>query len=126
MIHLAGIALLLAIGPEPWVVKESVAEIELSHVYADDGRHVLTQLIFRDWHHTGEYRIIDWRLVNKANMLPRDNRVTWWDGDVLRQIRATSVIETWRQHDREAEDRAILPLEHRRELRKPGRGKLKE
>lgn len=104
---------------------ESLSSIEVNAYHSDcDGRHVLTQLIFRDWYWQCECsHVIAWRLVNEK--CPRPTRVwpsgdyetVWLDGDVMRRVRARTLDETVTLHDPELCERESLPQESRRGLR---------
>jgi hypothetical protein len=71
--------------------------------------------------------VLAWRLVkNDAQFPQRDWErggylSVWQDGDVLRQIRAAAIRETWTQYDPELVEREWLPKEMRRELLVPRR-----
>jgi hypothetical protein len=68
---------------------------------------------------------VDWRLIKTPQCLPvRDWEnggyvSLWWDGEVMRQVRATEFRETWLQYDVELHERAYLSKELRRGLKKP-------
>ena len=105
------------------VATDQVDLIEYNHLYDEQGRHVLDQLIFYDWSRSeSRYQIRDWRLIKSKKQVPhRDERrglyvATWYDGDSIRQVRAVSVRETWTQYDPELVEREFLPKEQRREL----------
>jgi hypothetical protein len=62
-------------------------------------------------------------MVKKPNQLPQRNwtdgayTAIWIDGEVLREVRAGSMRESWTQYDPELIEREFLPKEKRRELR---------
>lgn len=111
------------IGPEPPVLRETVDQLEVNHFFDEHGKLVFDQYIFREWHYSGEFRIVDWRLCKSVAQQPLGNRVLWWDGDKIRDVRAVSVKETWTQYDVELLERERLPKEFRRELLPGGRRK---
>lgn len=105
------------------VAVDQVDLIEYNHFYDEQGRHVFDQLLFYDWsRRDARYQIRDWRLVKTTTQLPRKDAkrglytATWHDGQVMRQVRATAIRETWTQYDPELVERANLPKEQRREL----------
>ncbi len=112
-----------AMVPATPLVRDRVDAIELNHVYDSDGRLVLRQFIFWDWHDgDGQFRVVAWRLFNEGQPLPwRDLSrggyvLLWRDGQVLRWIEADAFHETWTQYDREIEDRQQLSQDRRRGL----------
>lgn len=114
---------LLGSSPMGSVAVDQVDLIEYNHFYDEQGRHVFDQLIFYDWsRRDARYQIRDWRLVKSNMQVPyKDTQrnfytATWHDGQVIRQVRATSLRETWTQYDPELVERANLPKEQRREL----------
>lgn len=105
------------------VTIDQVDMIEYNHFFDEQGRHVFDQLIFYDWSPREQrYHVRDWRMIKEPSQFPyRDPRrdlylVTWQDGQVLRQVRARIIRESWTQHDPELSERSYLPKEHRREL----------
>lgn len=96
-------------GESPWPVVDSrSATVEVSHVYNEDGDHVLSQLIWWD----ADIHVIAWRLLSRDTQLPVGGQVIYFDR-VLRRVRAASEHRTWRQYDPEIDDRAVLPVEQR-------------
>ena len=100
--------------------------IEINHFFDDHARLVFTQVIFWDWFaDESTYHVHDWRMLTKRNQWPvrdwmRGGVVAIWrDGEVLRIVRARNVLETYTQYDREIYDRALVPVDQRRRLRKP-------
>lgn len=122
------IAILMAsvcLNPVEDVATDRVDLVELNHFYDEQGRHVFDQIIFYDWSgNRGRYNVRAWRLLKSADQVPhRDARTgaytaLWHDGHVLRKVQATTMRESWTQHDPELIERAFLPKEQRRELRK--------
>ena len=111
------------VSPIGNVAIDQVDLIEYNHFYDEQGRHVFDQLIFYDWsRRDSRYQIRDWRLIKSPTQVPHKDEkrnlytVTWHDGQVLRQVRAISIRETWTQYDPELVERAVLPKEQRREL----------
>ena len=122
--------LLLALVPyaaEP--VEERVSLVETNHFYDLDGRHVFTQVIFQDWNaEQSRYEVVAWRLVKGPGQLPqrdwqRGGYVTVWqdsgappNSQLLREVRAEAIRESWSWWDVELEARETLPPERRRGL----------
>lgn len=129
--------LLLTILPSPEPLRERCDRIEVNHFYDDDRRLVFDQLLFWDWSHdSGRFQLRAWRMVKwqqhgkqapYALMIPQRHgrrwESNWMDGDLWRCVEAECVIETWTQYDPELTEREFLPKEHRRELRRPTKGK---
>jgi hypothetical protein len=118
---LHSLVLFLGIVPQsPAVLSDSVATLEVQHFYDDEGRLIFTQLI--GWNENETVRF--WRMAKTESHRPiRDwqnggYRVTFEDGDKMRTIASATFRETWAQHDRELENRSVLPPEQRRALRK--------
>ncbi len=118
------VCLCFAIIPDQSIARESVDLIELNHFYDEHGRLVFDQVIFYDWSDAdSRYMVRAWRIVKHPAQVPcRDWEdggyvALWQDEDVLRQVRAASVRETWTQHDPELVEREFWPKEKRRELR---------
>jgi hypothetical protein len=106
---------------DPTVV-DRVDLIEVNHYY-DNGRHVLDQTIFYEWHaHDKRFQIRDWRPLKRTAQLPhydwrRDEYVArWMDGGIMREIRAKAYRETWTRYDPEFVERSFLPKKSRRLL----------
>lgn len=85
--------------------------------YSDDGRLVVDQVWWEDWRADhARHDIAAWRLTRRGTCrspLPLRNHATglwvsiWWDGDVLRVVRARSFRRSWTQGaDPEVKDRA--------------------
>lgn len=119
-------ALVLVLGLNPYedVARDSVDLIEVNHFYDEHGRLVFDQVIFYDWSpEHSRYMVRAWRLVKNPAQLPqRDWQdggyvAVWQDGEVLRDVRATAMRETWTQYDPELLEREYLPKEKRRELK---------
>lgn len=106
------------------VARDDVDLIELNHYYDEHGKRVFEQLIFYDWSVAeSRYHVRAWRALKCSAQIPRrDWRtggyfVIWRDGDLLRNIRARAVHETWTQYDPEFVERQYFPKEKRRELK---------
>jgi hypothetical protein len=116
--------LLLAILPSPPVAAVDRCDlVELNHFYDEMGRLVFDQVIFYDWSDDeARFNVRAWRLGKHPSQLPfRDwesggYRVTWLDGDRLRDVFSAHYRETWTQYDPELEEREHLPKDRRREL----------
>ena len=123
--HLAA-STYVAILPREDVAREECDLVELNHFYDEHGRSVFDQVIFYDWSESeARHQVRAWRLVKHPAQIPQrcwQNGggwvVCWYDGELLRYIRAAAFRETWTQHDPELEERAWLPKERRRELRR--------
>ncbi|MEX2173830.1 MAG: hypothetical protein WD872_05670 [Pirellulaceae bacterium] len=114
----------LGLNPAEDVAREQVDLIEVNHFYDEQGRLVFDQVIFYDWApEQSRHMVRAWRLVKNPAQLPeRDWReggyqAVWQDGEVLRQVHARSMRETWTQYDPELVEREYLPKERRKELR---------
>jgi 7,8-dihydro-6-hydroxymethylpterin-pyrophosphokinase len=65
-----------------------------------------------------------WRLLKKQTQVPhRDwqNRkfvAVWHDGEILREVEAETIRESWTQYDPELVEREFLPKDKRRDLHK--------
>ena len=109
--------------PLDLVSRDAADVIELNHFFDGDGRPVFDQVIFWQWHaEEGTFRVRAWRLWKTPAQTPwRDwlgggYVMAWFDGDRLRVVRATSLRETWTQHDPELDDRQFFPVHERRGL----------
>ncbi len=120
-------ALLAAIclNPVEDVARDRVDLIELNHFYDEKGRLVFDQVIFYDWEPIrGRYDVRAWRLLKKQTQVPhRDwqNRkfvAVWHDGEILREVEAETIRESWTQYDPELVEREFLPKDKRRDLHK--------
>lgn len=121
---------LISILPSPEPLRERCDRIEVNHFYDDDRRLVFDQLLFWDWSHdAGRFQLRAWRMVKSPGAIPQYShsrrcwQSNWYDGDLWRCVEAECVTETWTQYDPELTDREFLPKEHRRELRRPTKGK---
>ena len=124
----AQVGLLLAaltLNPQENVARDDVDLMEVNHYYDECGKHVFDQLIFYDWSAAeSRHQVRAWRLIKKPTQVPhRDHRLggfvtSWHDGDLLRSVRAAALRETWTQYDPELVERAALPKNKRRELRR--------
>jgi hypothetical protein len=102
---------------------DNVDLIEVNHYYDEHGKLVFGQLIFWDWNSEEcRPRVIAWRALKDREQLPvidwRTGGVVaiWLDGDLLRQVKARSRLETWTQYDPEFVERQWFP-DKRRGLR---------
>lgn len=115
--------LLLAAVPIDHATTDRVDLIEVNHLHDSEGRHVITQTIFYDWsQQDARFHVRAWRLVKSPGQIPqRDWRrggfvSCWRDMQLMREVRAGQVRETWTMVDPEVLERDILPAEFRREL----------
>src|SRR3989344_3912670 len=121
-------ALALNEFPQKREITDDVDLIEINHFYDDQGRLVFDQVIYYDWcYKVHRYQVRDWRLLKNPTQIPlRDWRnggyCSEWEDfkqrDALRRVRSDSVRETWTQHDPELDEREILELDKRRELKR--------
>ena len=124
----APIAVMLAslyLNPIEDVSVDRVDLVELNHFHDEQGKQVFDQIIFYDWSPTrGRYNVLAWRLLKHPSQLPvrdwstGDYVTVWRDNAVVREVRAQTMRESWTQYDPELIERAFLPKEQRRELRK--------
>jgi hypothetical protein len=113
-------------NPVEEVALDRVDLIELNHFYDEQGRLVLDQLIFYDWSPVdSRYHVRAWRLLRTPAQIPlrnwRDrNFVAIWhdckDRDVLREVHARMLRETWTAYDPELVEREFVPQDKRRDL----------
>jgi hypothetical protein len=115
----------LAVGSSPLEAnpRDQVAVIEINHFHDEQGRMVFEQLIFYEWcEKSGRFQVRAWRLLKSESQRPRYDFTTreytthWFDGDLLREVRAPNLVETWTQHDPEVTERNYLAKEKRKEL----------
>lgn len=117
---------LLCMVPVIGPVEDTVDTMEVNHYYDSQGSEVFTQVIFWEWC-DDEFRVVAWRLQKHTSQIPlRDYSAggwvaIWYDGDTFRRVRSKVFRETWTQHDRELEQRHILPADMRRGLLKERR-----
>jgi hypothetical protein len=123
MFHKIVAALVLGIVPQLPLVSDRVDVLELNRVYDDQGRPVLTQMIFWDWHQRdARLHVVAWRLWKDESQQPLrdwsqgDFVLLWNDGELLREVRAKTWRESWTQFDPELQDRNTFAKEHRRGL----------
>ena len=111
--------------PRQDVVTDTVEVLERNHFYDCEGRLVFQQLIAWTWNDDlARYDVVMWRMINSPSRIPRKvgsgYEVTFFDGELLRTVRAPSLRETWTQRgvagDPELNERDVLPKEMRREL----------
>jgi hypothetical protein len=121
---MAFVYLALALNPPEAAVADHVDVVEINHFYDEHGKLVFDQVLYFDWSPAqSRYNVRAWRLLKSPAQVPQkdwqrgDYVATFYDGDVLREVRATSVRETWTQYDPELVEREFLPKERRRELR---------
>lgn len=115
----------LASEPQEIIARDQVDLIEVNHYYNEYGKHEFDQLIFYDWSaDESRFHVRAWRLIKHESQVPyHDVRsdtyvATWQDGELLRNVRADALRETWTQYDPELLERAALPKNQRRELRR--------
>lgn len=113
-----------ALSPSESVAFDRVDVVEINHFYDEQGKLVFDQVLYYDWSPTqARYNVRAWRLLKSPAHIPQkdwrrgDYVAVFYDGGALREIRATTVRETWTQHDPELVERDFLPKECRRELR---------
>lgn len=118
------LAAVCGLSPQEDVSRDRVDLVEVNHFYDDVGRHVFDQVIFYDWSPADCRHVVRaWRMVKSDSQLPIRNwaddtyTATWNDGEVLREVRAATMRESWTQYDPELVEREFLPKEKRRELR---------
>jgi len=127
------ILLLLSLLPIDTATRETVDQLEVSHVYHwsqithENGdtdfelKPVFTQLLFRRWNGT-DHVIEAWRM-QKPGMQPTYSHalgcheLRWIDQGKERVIRARTLSESSADYDPELTERTELPREMRRELR---------
>lgn len=115
--------LLFGILPPPGPIDERCDVMELNHFYDEQGRLVFDQVVFYDWSPRDErHQVRAWRLFKSRDQVPRRDWsgggyvAVWFDGELLRRVRAQSCCETWTQFDPELVEREKLPKERRLEL----------
>ncbi|MGY8766884.1 MAG: hypothetical protein ACKVH8_00465 [Pirellulales bacterium] len=120
-------ALLTSINaaPQDVAVADRVDLIEVNHYYDPQGRLVFDQVIFYDWSsRDSRFHVRAWRLLKSPWQIPRRSwtdgtyTTSWKDGEVIRDVKADMVRETWTQYDPELVERDYLPRERRRGLSK--------
>jgi hypothetical protein len=104
-----------AFGPTPNAVEQREVEyFEYNHFYDDCARLVFDQLIlWGAYPGDDEKRIRDWYLIKGPQDVPRCNpdgsySVLHFHDDVLYNVRAGYMVETWTQYDPELADRAFV------------------
>jgi hypothetical protein len=123
-----------ALGSQPHgaAAEDAVDVIEINHFVNDSGQVQLDQVIFYDWSPSqSSYIVRAWRSLKTPSQLPMklangEYQAIWHDsrdGNVLRKVRAKSVIETWTTYDPETVNQEYLDRNLRRELtqRKPAK-----
>ena len=97
--------------------------VEVNHYFDARGELVFDQIIFWEWWETpGTFHVVAWRFVKHPAHIPlRDWShggyvIRFYDGNVLREVRAPVMWETWTQYDPEVRDRRRLPPNRRRGL----------
>lgn len=105
------------------VAPDRVDLIELNHYYDSEGKIVFHQVIFWDWSDEKSCLYVrSWRFFKSKRQCPvkdssqGDYVAVWYDGNVLRRVRARSFLESWTQYDPEVCDRERFPQSNRREL----------
>ncbi len=96
--------------------RQRVDMIELNHFVDEEGREVFQQVIFYDWSKTHKrFHVRAWKLIKKPSHLPTQHwnpdcyQCTWHEKDMLRQVWAPKMRETWSQRDPERANRKLLP-----------------
>jgi len=121
------LALFVAIIPQDGMLIDDVDTIELNRVFGDWNekgvpRETLKQFIAWEWNYKeGRHQVVWWKLVKPHERVEADStgwRLRFNDCGKLREIRARAYKETFTMHDREIEDRNILPVDERRQLTK--------
>lgn len=117
------IAVVLSGDLPPGVLHDSADLVEVNHC-----GELLNQLIW--WEDVGgDYRVLDWRMLERAAMPVYDRRRRRWvsrwrdssSENVRREVEAAALTETWTDHDPEQRDRDVFPVENRRRLTEPER-----
>lgn len=118
---------LAAIGSQPHGLsaEDSVDLIEINHFVNESGQVQLDQIIFYDWSPSqSRYIVRAWRSLKTPAQFPMKlakggYQAVWHDardGNVLRKVKAKSVIETWTTYDPETVNQELLDRNLRREL----------
>lgn len=108
---------LVGLLPVDLIAEDRVDVVHHNHHYADDGQLLLEQVWWETWcEDAAEHAIIAWRPAKPGtnhSPIPLRNARTgewesiWFDGDVLRRVRARSHRESWTQgQDPELIDRS--------------------
>ena len=119
--------LFCAIVPD-YLKTHTVDVVEVNHVCAvsvnDDGTHQITrhisQVIFWELASTGEFRVVDWRMLKDCNKPQYDHArrvwvTRWLDRGLFgREVIALSQLEPFTLHDPEVEDRKLWRMVQRR------------
>lgn len=120
---LAVVVASVGLNPQEGIAAERVDLIEVNHFFDEHGKLVFDQVIFYDWcDDQARYNVRAWRLLKKPSQLPKRNWnsgdyvAIWHDGELLREVRAPVMRETWTQHDPELIEREYLAKEKRVEL----------
>jgi hypothetical protein len=111
---------LVGLLPVELVAQERVDVVHYNHHYSDDGQLLLEQVWWETWRDdTADHAIQAWRVTKPCagrSPIPLRNVRTgewesiWFDGDVLRRVRARSFRESWTQgQDPELFDRQQHP-----------------
>jgi hypothetical protein len=107
------------------VPRDRVDLIEINHFHDDHGRLVFSQVIYYEWSpEHGRHQVQAWRLLKSSQQRPTrdfasgDYVSAWIDGGVLREVRSSTMRETWTQYDPELVEREHLAKEKRRDLAK--------
>ena len=137
--------LLLLIGLNPHqgtleentVLVQRVDSVEINHVYDNNGRRVLVQLLGRNWHKfdrpryksyffflpykekTGQHYVEFWVLKKDQIQINKSGNLwtfTFFEKGALRQIKAPYMYKTWTQYDREMDERNTFRIQERKGL----------
>lgn len=110
----------VSIIPFQTTVMDRCDVVEVNHFYDDQGKHVFDQVIWYDFNRKAcRFEVRDWRLVKEQRQVPINGRSLFWDGLVLRDVRARTTCETWTQYDPELTERGYLSKDHRKGLSLP-------
>jgi hypothetical protein len=97
----------------------AVELVEVNHYHdSHNGEHVFSQLIFYEWStQRKRFDIREWRLIKSESMYPVSTRngwfLRWHDDGVMREVKISSLRETWTKHDPELIERDYLPQDQR-------------
>ena len=106
--------MLLLIATVPFIapVVDEVDLVEVNHVYNDQGKHRLTQLIFYNYQRGYDAEVVDWRILKGRLPMPKGKKyeTIFLDyGKIMRCVIARQYRETWTQYDVEQDERRHLP-----------------
>ncbi len=111
---------LFCIIPYEAAIKDHFDVCHVQHYYDNEGQHVFSQLLWKQWNpHENRHDIEAWRLIKNGEPKPMDGGVIFHDMGTLRHVKADQFYETWDQFDMELEHRQLKAKECRRELTAP-------